>query len=445
MRDIALTLIFMGILPFVFTRPYIGIYLWTWLSLMNPHRLTYGFAFTFPFAQIVAIATLGAMLASKEPKQLPWTRETVVMLIFILWMLLTTFFSMYPDLAWEQWGKVWKIMLMVYVTMMLINTREKLDWLIWVIVVSLGLYGVKGGIFTILTGGAFRVQGPLGSFISGNNEMGLALIMIIPLMRYLHLQARHVWIKNGLMAAMVLTGIAAIGTQSRGALVGLAVMGVFLALKSRNRLFLLLAMTIVAGAVVKIMPQEWHDRMGSIKNYEEDESAQGRLNAWETAFNVARHRVTGGGYEAFQPGLYYLYGDHSRKLSSTDAHSIYFEIMGEHGFIGFGLFILLAWFTWNTGSRIRRLARRTPETAWGYDMASMLQVSLMGYASGGAFLGLAYFDLYYTLIAVMVICSLLVREQVAAAQSEETTPVRGSAGPDIRVSADMREFNRRFQ
>ena len=445
MRDIALTLIFMGILPFVFTRPYIGIYLWTWLSLMNPHRLTYGFAFTFPFAQIVAIATLGAMLASKEPKQLPWTRETVVMLIFILWMLLTTFFSMYPDLAWEQWGKVWKIMLMVYVTMMLINTREKLDWLIWVIVVSLGLYGVKGGIFTILTGGAFRVQGPLGSFISGNNEMGLALIMIIPLMRYLHLQARHVWIKNGLMAAMVLTGIAAIGTQSRGALVGLAVMGVFLALKSRNRLFLLLAMIIVAGAVVKIMPQEWHDRMASIKNYEEDESAQGRLNAGETAFNVARHRVTGGGYEAFQPGLYYLYGDHSRKLSSTDAHSIYFEIMGEHGFIGFGLFILLAWFTWNTGSRIRRLARRTPETAWGYDMASMLQVSLMGYASGGAFLGLAYFDLYYTLIAVMVICSLLVREQVAAAQSEETTPVRGSAGPDIRVSADMREFNRRFQ
>ena len=445
MRDIALTLIFMGILPFVFTRPYIGIYLWTWLSLMNPHRLTYGFAFTFPFAQIVAIATLGAMLASKEPKQLPWTRETVVMLIFILWMLLTTFFSMYPDLAWEQWGKVWKIMLMVYVTMMLINTREKLDWLIWVIVVSLGLYGVKGGIFTILTGGAFRVQGPLGSFISGNNEMGLALIMIIPLMRYLHLQARHIWIQNGLMAAMVLTGIAAIGTQSRGALVGLAVMGVFLALKSRNRLFLLLAMTIVAGAVVKIMPQEWHDRMASIKNYEEDESAQGRLNAWETAFNVARHRVTGGGYEAFQPGLYYLYGDHSRKLSSTDAHSIYFEIMGEHGFIGFGLFILLAWFTWNTGSRIRRLARRTPETAWGYDMASMLQVSLMGYASGGAFLGLAYFDLYYTLIAVMVICSLLVREQVAAAQSEETTPVRGSAGPDIRVSADMREFNRRFQ
>lgn len=445
MRDIALTLIFFGALTFVFSRPYIGIYLWTWLGLMNPHRLTYGFAFTFPFAQIVALATLASMLVSKEPKRLPWTRETVVMLVFILWMLLTTFFSMYPELAWEQWNKVWKIMLMVYITLMLINSREKLDWLIWVIVVSLGLYGVKGGIFTILTGGAFRVQGPLGSFISGNNEMGLALIMIIPLMRYLHLQATHIYIRHGLMAAMVLTGIAAIGTQSRGALVGMAVMGIFLAWKSRNRFFILLGVAVVAGSVVSIMPQEWHDRMASIKNYEEDDSAQGRLHAWATAINVAKHRITGGGYEAFQPGLYYLYGGHDRKLSSTDAHSIYFEIMGEHGFIGFGLFMLLAWFTWNTGSRIRKLARRTPETGWGYDMASMLQVSLMGYASGGAFLGLAYFDLYYTLIAVMVICSLLVREQLAAAQAMETGPVSGRSGPEIRGSPDIQGFNRTFR
>ena len=132
MRDIALTLIFFGALTYVFSRPYIGIYLWTWLSLMNPHRLTYGFAFTFPFAQIVALATLASMLVSKEPKRLPWTRETVVMLVFILWMLFTTVFAMYPELAWEQWNKVWKIMLMVYITLMLINSRQKLDWLLWV-------------------------------------------------------------------------------------------------------------------------------------------------------------------------------------------------------------------------------------------------------------------------------------------------------------------------
>ena len=218
MRDIALTLIFISFIVFVFARPYIGIYIWTWLSLMNPHRLTYGFAFGFPFAQITAIVTLIAMLASDEPKRIPWTRETVLLLLFILWMLFTTVFAFYPHLAWEQWGKVWKIMFMIYVTLILINTRQKLDWMVWVIVLSLGLYGVKGGIFTIATAGAFRVQGPLGSFIAGNNEIALALIMIIPLMRYLQLQAESIWIRHGLAVSMLLTGIAAIGDGRKDAM-----------------------------------------------------------------------------------------------------------------------------------------------------------------------------------------------------------------------------------
>ena len=412
MRDIALTLIFLSFLYFVFARPYVGIYIWTWLSLMNPHRLTYGFAFSFPFAQITAIAILISMISSKEPKRIPWTRETVLLLVFILWMLFTTFFAFYPDLAWEQWGKVWKIMLMIYITLILINTREKLYWLVWVIVLSLGLYGVKGGIFTIVTGGAHRVQGPLGSFISGNNEMALALIMVIPLMRFLQLQTGNIWARRGLIAAMLLTGIAAIGSQSRGALVGIVAMGLFLALKSRNKLLTLLPILVVVGATAAIMPQEWYDRMSTITEFEEDGSAQGRLHAWKTAVNLAKHRITGGGFETFQPAVYFLYSEDKGDVSSTDAHSIYFEVVAEHGFIGIALFLLLAWFTWNTGSRIRKQAGRSKETRWYRDLASMLQVSLMGYAVSGAFLGLAYFDLYYNLIAMMVICKVLLTEQL---------------------------------
>ena len=77
------------------------------------------------------------------------------------------------------------------------------------------------------------MQGPIRSFIYGNNEMGLALIMTIPLMRYLQLQAKSIWIHQGVMVMMMLTGVAIIGTQSRGALVGSLAMGTFLWLKSR--------------------------------------------------------------------------------------------------------------------------------------------------------------------------------------------------------------------
>ena len=425
MRDIVLTLIFFSFLYFVFARPYVGIYIWTWLSLMNPHRLTYGFAFSFPFAQITVIVILISMIASKEPKRIPWTRETVLLLVFTLWMLLTTFFSFFPDPAWEQWGKVWKIILMIYITLMLINTRQKLDWLVWVIVLSLGLYGVKGGIFTILTGGAYRVQGPLATFISGNNELGLALIMIIPLMRYLQLQTENFWLRIGLTVSMLLTGIAAIGSQSRGALVGMVAMGIFLAMKSRNKFFTLLPILVIVGAVTVIMPQEWRDRMSTITAGEQDSSVQGRFVAWKMAVNLAKDRITGGGFETFHPSIYYMYSDSADKVSSTDAHSIYFEIIAEQGFIGFALFMLLAWFTWNTGNRIRRLARKSRETRWSFDLASMLQVSLVGYASAGAFLGLAYFDLYYDLIAMMVICRVLLLEQIAGREGVAGTQEAG--------------------
>jgi len=241
-------------------------------------------------------------------------------------------------------------------------------------------------------------------------------------MRYLQLQTKNFWIRQGLTVSMFLTGVAAIGTQSRGALVGMAVMGGFLALKSRNKIFMLLSILVVVGSVATIMPQEWHDRMSTIKDYEQDSSAIGRLNAWKTAFNIAKHRVTGGGYETFKPRIYYLYSDNKDKVTSTDAHSIYFEVMAEHGFIGFSMFMLLGWFTWNTGSHIRRQARQSEETRWGADLASMLQVSLVGYATAGAFLGLAYFDLYYDLIAMMVICNVIINEKCLQIQAAADAP-----------------------
>ena len=126
---------------------------------------------------------------------------------------------------------------MIYVTMMLMQSKERIDQLVWVIALSIGFYGVKGGIFTIVHGGIYHVRGPEGSFIGGDNEMGLALIMTIPLLRYLQLTARNIWLRGALTAAMVLCAIATVGSQSRGALLGLVAMGTFLWLKSRNKIF----------------------------------------------------------------------------------------------------------------------------------------------------------------------------------------------------------------
>ena len=116
-----------------------------------------------------------------------------------------------------------KIFLMIFVTLALINDKPKLDAFIWVLVISLGFYGVKGGVFTLITGGNYRVWGP-GGFVAENNALALALIMIIPLMRYLQLQQTRRWAVLSLGFAMAFTIITVLGSYSRGALLGMSVM-----------------------------------------------------------------------------------------------------------------------------------------------------------------------------------------------------------------------------
>ena len=403
MRDLFITGLIFGLLPFVFKRPWLGILLWSWLGYMNPHRLAWGFAYDLPFSMIVGLVTIVAFMASKEKKEMPWTRETIVLLIFIGWMLFTTFFAFYSDSAWLQWNKVWKIQLMVFLTALIITDRHKLHWMIWVIALSFGFYGVKGGIFTILNGGAYRVQGPSGTFIGGNNELALALVMAIPLIRYLHLQETRKWIRIGLASAMVLTGVAAIGSQSRGGLVAMLAMGLFLWLKSRNKIVTGIYMAVAVGIMASVMPQAWYDRMNTIETYEQDQSAQGRINAWHTAFNVAKDRITGGGFEMWRPPVFRQYAPDP--FNVRDVHSIYFEIMGEQGFIGFGLFVLLGLMAWIRAQQIIARCKNDPDRKWASDLAAMIQVSLVGYAAGGAFLGMGYFDLPYHLMIVLVLAA----------------------------------------
>lgn len=403
MRDLLVTAIVFGVLPFIFRRPWIGILLWCWLGYMNPHRQTWGFAYHMPFAYITAIVTIAALVFSKEKKEMIWSRETVLLLVFIGWMLFTTLFALYPDDAWAQWDKVWKIHLMLFLTVLIIKERQHLHWMVWVIALSLGYYGVKGGIFTVITGGQYRVWGPAGTFIGGNNEIALALIMLIPLIWYLYLQEPRKWVKHGLVAAMLLSGVAAIGTQSRGGFLALAAMGLFLWLKSRNKLMTGIYMVIAISIMATVMPQSWYNRMDTIKTYKEDDSALGRINAWHTAFNVAKDRVTGGGFETFRPPTFRKYAPEPFRVH--DVHSIYFEIMGEHGFIGFFMFLLLALFAWLRANQLIRVCRNDPDRKWAADLAAMIQVSLVGYGVGGAFLGLAYFDLPYHLMIMLLLAA----------------------------------------
>ncbi|MEO8752447.1 MAG: putative O-glycosylation ligase, exosortase A system-associated [Casimicrobiaceae bacterium] len=435
MRDYVLTAFIFATIPFILMRPWIGALVWTWIGLMNPHRLTWDFAFTMPFALVVAIATFIGMFFSREKLRIPWTPSVVLLLLLVAWVSLTTWFAIDPVLARVQWEKVMKIELMTFVTLMLITDRQRLLALVAVAALSLGFYGVKGGIFTAMSGGGSQVLGPEGSFIEGNTEIGLAMIMALPLIRVVQLNVQGRLLRFALGASMVLTGLAILGTQSRGAILGAGAMALMLLLKSRQKLLLLLALVAVIPALLFLMPTSWYERMDTIGSYDQDRSAMDRIYAWEFATRMAMNRSLGGGFESFTPENYAIYLPErpeavNEQGAVADAHSIYFQMLGHHGFVGLALFLALLATIWRSARKVLRETRGRDDLRWANDIAAMTQVSLVGYMVAGAFLGLAYFDLFYTLAAIVVINQSLVARELAPAKADLSARKRQAERPE---------------
>jgi probable O-glycosylation ligase (exosortase A-associated) len=195
-------------------------------------------------------------------------------------------------------------------------------------------------------------------------------------------------------------------------------MGFFLWLKSRQKVATALLLLALVPAVWLFMPEAWHQRMESIQSYQQDRSAMGRINAWEFAYNLALDRPLGGGFEAFQPEAFQRWAPNPDHLQ--DAHSIWFEVLGEHGFVGLILYLLMWFFCWRTAATTARLAKGRAELKWAGDLAILTQVALVGFWVGGSFLGLAYWDYPYILLAVLVLTRRLVRMELSTVTADNS-------------------------
>lgn len=409
MRDILVIAIVLAGALAALRRPWIGIMLWTWLSIMNPHRYTYGMAYSAPLAAVAAASVVLGLLMTKD-RESPFKASPVKwMVVFMVWMTISWLAGLDVAADFEQWKKVMKIDVMIILSLILLHSKQHIYALIWVCVGSIALIGIKGGIFTVLTGGSYRVWGPPGSFIEGNNEIALALVMIIPLMRFLQLQLRSRPGGVAMGVGMLLCAAAALGSQSRGALLAIAAMTFTLWLRGKDKFKMGLLLLVVAVPLVAFMPAEWVDRMETISNYEEDRSAMGRISAWWTAWNIALRYPTGVGFDPATPEIFARFSPYPDYVHA--AHSIYFQVLGNHGFIGLILFLGIFISSWRSAHWLRSQASLPPEAQWAADLGAMCQVSLVGYAVGGAFLSLSYFDLPYNVMVMVVLTRVWVERK----------------------------------
>jgi putative inorganic carbon (HCO3(-)) transporter len=440
MRDVLVTAIVLGALPFALRRPWIGVILWTWLSVMNPHRLTFGFAYDAQFAAMAAGATLLGLFFTRDKVQLPRSGVVYILIAFVSWMVITTAFAMYPGDSLTQLEKVLKIQLMTLVALAVLHEKQHIQMFVWINALSIGFFGFKGGLYTIATAGGGRVWGP-GGFIGGNNEIGLAMLVTIPLLYYLYLVTTRRWIRFALIATMFLSAIAVLGTQSRGAFLAILGMAVFLWWRSPSKLLPGIAIALGGIVALAVMSDAFFMRMETIKTYQDDSSAMGRLYAWATAVSVANSRPFGAGFAMYEQAVANRYGAgfnfggliNAKVLAARAAHSIYFQVLGEHGWVGLLLFLALWFLAWRGASRLRAASHGKPELQWVHQLASMCQVALVGYAIGGAFLSLAYFDLPYNILVMIVVTQRWLQRQ--AVQPSAAQAATREANGHVAISA----------
>ncbi len=424
LRSLFLLVLIATPMIYIAFSPFVGVMLWTWISSMTPHRLTYGFLYDAPIVYAIAVATLASLILRNEIKHVPRHPLVVLTGFYVAWSGLTTIFALEPDLAFTGWVDLLKVTALAFATAATLTSRRRIYLLVTMIGISFAYYGVKGGLFTLMTGGAFRALGAPGSFMAGTNEYATVLLMALPLFVWLAKHAEWWLLRWMFRAAIPLSVIAILGTQSRGALVALLAMLAFIGMRERRVMIGLLVLLLAAPVIWEVMPSNWRARFETISEYSEDASFMGRVTMWKAAARAASdHPILGVGIDGWTnpdfQAKYVPVGEQPREW-----HSIYFGNLAENGFPGLFLFVCLLFLAILSCRSVHRVAQQHDGLQWIGDLALALQASFIGFAAVGLVLHFPMFDLYFQLVAITAVLASMVERVVALERLERRIAMR---------------------
>jgi len=406
MRDIVVLIFLSGCIIAALKQPWWGVLSLAVFSYLNPHAYAWGFVRSLPVYYVLFLIVAFRTFVAKDKQPLPKDWRITVFILLWLYFGITTTQAYMQDEAWRKYLEVTKIYVPFYFTLVLINTRDKLYYLIVTIAASIGILGVKGGLFAILKGFSARVYGPPSTQFEENNAFAIAVLIIIPLILIWQKEELRPWLKKGLLFAVPLIYACSLCSWSRGALLTMTALTGMLIWQSKRK-YLGIPLIFAGAFFVKdYLPQEWFGRMETLETYNQDESAMGRIEAWADGWNhTLEHPFIGSGFEGWQ------------RVTMRDWHSSYVEMFSEHGFIAFGLWLSLILGTLISLTKLPKQTRDIEGMEWVGHYCFMLRASLICYMVGTAFLGLSYWDLLYHLIFIAVLLKKFALEELAEKRS----------------------------
>jgi len=324
--------------------------------------------------------------------------------------------------------------------------RERVHFhaMLIIIVLGLGIHGVLNGLKSVVSAGGHLMLGPQGTMLADRNHLSVGLALVLPLLLYLQTYTANRFVRLGYLGAFCVVVLAILAGGSRGGFIAVSVVGMWLIITTRRKG---LAIILVAAAVAGFLafaPESITERMSTIKDVEDDSSFMGRVFAWRVSSAIAlSNPVFGGGFHAVQVQDIWDHFKYSSGLlgflhlkvptfSAKAAHSIYFEVMGDIGFVGLGLFMIILLRALWSRQVIKRTAIRLGESyQWARDMADMLMLAVLAYMVGGATVSLGYFEVIYMVVMLME----LLRLHVSRALGEPKRRVAPSYQRAVATSA----------
>jgi probable O-glycosylation ligase (exosortase A-associated) len=438
--DLALAVFLAAFMALGIRRPFLWVLAYLYVDILAPQKISWSLLTSLPVSLITFVAAFAGWLFIDDKKDTSFSFRQVLMLILLVYCGVTTLGADFPAEAAEKWAWVWKALVFAIFLPLVLRTRLRIEAAALVMVLTVGAIIICGGIKTAISGGGY---GELKLFVNDNNGLYEGSIIscvataVIPLIFWLMKHGtifKPEWRVRLFGLALVFSCLLIpVGTQARTGLICIGVLALLMLRSAKRRFLYLGIMASLTLVAVPFLPQKFTERMNTISNHQADQSASTRVAVWKWTWEYAQDHPFGGGFEAYRANRIRYETKAAETSGSTTSiesavvedksrafHSAYFEMLGEQGWPGLSIWLLLHVLGLFQLESIRRRLRssQNPRDQSDRSLAEALQHSYLVYLVGALFVGIAFQPFVYMLIGLQIgLTNLVARRQRQAASA----------------------------